>query len=208
MKRQSSVRRIVTIDDDNGKSVAIHDGPTPDVRTDPARPGFASMRIWVTDTTPASDRARPRPADAAAHASSRRRADRSAASSPSRRTPRSSARSARAMSRRSFAPWGHRLHRPTRPRRRIPTCRRRARSIFASSWRARSRWCSTPPRCSLRPGTRWCNGEPITPGAIDQTDPAPSQSHHTTLRIEVTAAGADDVRRRRSRDYRSTVARI
>jgi len=50
----NSVRRIVTIDDDNGKSVAIHDGPTPDVRTDPARPGFASMRIWVTDTTPAS----------------------------------------------------------------------------------------------------------------------------------------------------------
>ena len=50
----NSVRRIVTIDDDNGKSVAIHDGPTPDVRTDPARPGFASMRIWVTDATPAS----------------------------------------------------------------------------------------------------------------------------------------------------------
>jgi hypothetical protein len=50
----SAVRRIVTIDDDNGKSAAIHDGPTPDVRTDPARPGFASMRIWVTDTTPAS----------------------------------------------------------------------------------------------------------------------------------------------------------
>jgi uncharacterized cupin superfamily protein len=50
----SSVRRIVTIDDAGGKSVAIHDGPTPDVRTDPARPGFAAMRIWVTDTTPAS----------------------------------------------------------------------------------------------------------------------------------------------------------
>ncbi|HJX20501.1 MAG TPA: cupin domain-containing protein, partial [Steroidobacteraceae bacterium] len=39
---------------DSGKSVAIHDGPTSDVRTDPARPGFASTRIWVTDTTPAS----------------------------------------------------------------------------------------------------------------------------------------------------------
>ena len=50
----NSVRRIVTIDDDSGKSVAIHDGPTSDVRTDPARPGFASTRIWVTDTTPAS----------------------------------------------------------------------------------------------------------------------------------------------------------
>jgi len=44
----SSVRRIVTIDDAGGKSVAIHDGPTPDMRTDPARPGFAAMRIWVT----------------------------------------------------------------------------------------------------------------------------------------------------------------
>ena len=48
----SSVRRIVTIDDAGGKSVAIHDGPASDVRTDPARPGFASTRIWVTDATP------------------------------------------------------------------------------------------------------------------------------------------------------------
>lgn len=47
------VRRIVTIDDENGKSTAIHDGPSPDVRTDPARPGYAATRIWVTDATPA-----------------------------------------------------------------------------------------------------------------------------------------------------------
>ena len=47
------VRRIVTIDDANGKSRAIQDGPCPDVRTDPARPGFSSTRIWVTDRTPA-----------------------------------------------------------------------------------------------------------------------------------------------------------
>jgi uncharacterized cupin superfamily protein len=47
------VRRIVTIDDESGKSVAIHDGPSPDVRTDPARPGYSSTRIWVTDRTPA-----------------------------------------------------------------------------------------------------------------------------------------------------------
>src|SRR5262249_14515707 len=38
------VRRIVTIDDDEGKSLAIADGPSPDVRADPARPGFSSMR--------------------------------------------------------------------------------------------------------------------------------------------------------------------
>jgi mannose-6-phosphate isomerase-like protein (cupin superfamily) len=47
------VRRIVTVDDDSGQSVAIHDGPAPDVRTDPARPGYAATRIWVTDRTPA-----------------------------------------------------------------------------------------------------------------------------------------------------------
>ncbi len=46
------VRRIVTIDDAGGRSVAIADGPSPDVRTDPARPGFSSTRIWVTDATP------------------------------------------------------------------------------------------------------------------------------------------------------------
>jgi mannose-6-phosphate isomerase-like protein (cupin superfamily) len=47
------VRRIVCIDNAQGKSEAIADGPSPDVRTDPARPGFASTRIWVTDATPA-----------------------------------------------------------------------------------------------------------------------------------------------------------
>jgi len=47
------VRRIITVDGDDGKSVAIADGPSPDVRTDPARPGYASTRIWVTDRTPA-----------------------------------------------------------------------------------------------------------------------------------------------------------
>jgi hypothetical protein len=46
------VRRIVTIDDDRGKSLAISDGPSPDVRDDPARPGFSSARIWMTDCSP------------------------------------------------------------------------------------------------------------------------------------------------------------
>ena len=45
-------RRIVVVDE-NDKSKTIADGPSPDVRTDPARPGFASTRIWVTDCTPA-----------------------------------------------------------------------------------------------------------------------------------------------------------
>jgi mannose-6-phosphate isomerase-like protein (cupin superfamily) len=47
------VRRIVTIDDAEGKSAAIADGPAPDVLVDPARPGYTSTRIWVTDRTPA-----------------------------------------------------------------------------------------------------------------------------------------------------------
>src|SRR5262249_50209988 len=46
------VRRIVTLDDAGGKSVAIEDWPVPDVRNDPARPGFVSTRIWVTDARP------------------------------------------------------------------------------------------------------------------------------------------------------------
>jgi uncharacterized cupin superfamily protein len=46
------VRRIVTIDDARGASHAIADGPSPDVRIDPARPGYASTRIWVTNASP------------------------------------------------------------------------------------------------------------------------------------------------------------
>jgi len=46
------VRRIVVVDE-NDRSKCIADGPSPDVRTDPARPGFSSSRIWVTDRTPA-----------------------------------------------------------------------------------------------------------------------------------------------------------
>jgi hypothetical protein len=46
------VRRIVTVDDDSGKSRRLADGPSPDVRTDPARPGYTATRIWVTDSTP------------------------------------------------------------------------------------------------------------------------------------------------------------
>jgi mannose-6-phosphate isomerase-like protein (cupin superfamily) len=47
------IRRIVCLDDANGESRAISDAPSPDVRVDPARPGFESTRIWVTDRSPA-----------------------------------------------------------------------------------------------------------------------------------------------------------
>ena len=46
-------RRVVTIDRVPGKSSLVSDGPSPDVRFDPARPGFCSSRLWVTDSQPA-----------------------------------------------------------------------------------------------------------------------------------------------------------
>ena len=51
-EKSKPVRRIV-VKDENEKSRCIMDGPAPDVRTDPARPGFASTRIWLTRQTPA-----------------------------------------------------------------------------------------------------------------------------------------------------------
>jgi mannose-6-phosphate isomerase-like protein (cupin superfamily) len=45
------IRRIVVVDE-HERSQVIADGPSPDVRTDPARPGFSCARIWVTDRTP------------------------------------------------------------------------------------------------------------------------------------------------------------
>src|ERR1700743_3889108 len=52
MTDMKPVRRIVTIDDEEGKSLAIADGPSPDIRTAPARPGFSAARIWVTNGSP------------------------------------------------------------------------------------------------------------------------------------------------------------
>ncbi len=46
-------RRIVTVDRGPGEPNYVWDGPSHDVRIDPARPGFASARLWVTDATPA-----------------------------------------------------------------------------------------------------------------------------------------------------------
>jgi hypothetical protein len=47
------VRRLVTVDDANGRSRALADGPAPSVHTDPARPGYSSTLIWYTNQTPA-----------------------------------------------------------------------------------------------------------------------------------------------------------
>jgi hypothetical protein len=47
------VRRIVTVDGEDGRSFALSDAPVSDVLRDPARPGFESTRVWATDRTPA-----------------------------------------------------------------------------------------------------------------------------------------------------------
>ena len=47
------IRRIVAGNDDSGKAVALSDGPSRDVILDPARPGYASTRLWETDSSPA-----------------------------------------------------------------------------------------------------------------------------------------------------------
>jgi len=52
MSATKPTRRIVTIDDAQGRSGAIADGPSPDRRSDPARPGFTMERMWVTYGSP------------------------------------------------------------------------------------------------------------------------------------------------------------
>ena len=49
---EKPIRRIVTVDGDDGAPIALHDGPGC-VLHDPARPGFANIRVWATDQTPA-----------------------------------------------------------------------------------------------------------------------------------------------------------
>jgi mannose-6-phosphate isomerase-like protein (cupin superfamily) len=44
----------VTIDDAQGHSLALADGPCTDTVIDPSRPGYRSTRIWMADCTPAA----------------------------------------------------------------------------------------------------------------------------------------------------------
>jgi hypothetical protein len=120
-------RRIVVIDE-NDKSKAIADGPSPDVRTDPARPGFASTRMWVSDRTPVPLKnlreslhlphtLEPPPGGSVCRVV---------------QFPPDASYMGRIGAKevqRTLPPWAHPGLRPGRRRRRTPTCRRRARSI-------------------------------------------------------------------------------
>jgi mannose-6-phosphate isomerase-like protein (cupin superfamily) len=44
-------RRVVVVDEGEHSKV-IGDGPSPDIRTDPARPGFSLSRMWVSNASP------------------------------------------------------------------------------------------------------------------------------------------------------------
>lgn len=46
-------RRVITIDHEPGRSKIVSDAPSPDVRLDPARPGYALQRMWVVAGHPA-----------------------------------------------------------------------------------------------------------------------------------------------------------
>lgn len=59
MTEAKPVRRLVTADDERGRSRAIADGPAPDVRADPFHPGAASTVIWATSGTPVPVSAQP-----------------------------------------------------------------------------------------------------------------------------------------------------
>jgi len=47
------LRRLISVDDSEGRSRALSDGFVDDVMLDAACPGFCSARVWVTDSTPA-----------------------------------------------------------------------------------------------------------------------------------------------------------
>ena len=47
------IRRIVTGRDRDGTAIVVSDGPTPNVKTSPNRPGVRFQNVWLTDGAPA-----------------------------------------------------------------------------------------------------------------------------------------------------------
>ena len=56
--RDKPIRRIVTVDDADGRSKALSAGPVLDIGGDPARPGYASSHIWAAGIDPLGTGAR------------------------------------------------------------------------------------------------------------------------------------------------------
>ena len=48
-----TIRRVVTGDDDQGRSTIVEDGPSPAVRLVPERPGYRVTNLWRTTASPA-----------------------------------------------------------------------------------------------------------------------------------------------------------
>ena len=48
----TSVRRVVTGHDKNGKAIVLADGPVPTVHSNPIRPGQLSFEVWKTKAMP------------------------------------------------------------------------------------------------------------------------------------------------------------
>lgn len=46
------IRRVVTGHDENGKAIVVSDGMTPNVKTNPLRPGHRSTDVWKSTTAP------------------------------------------------------------------------------------------------------------------------------------------------------------
>jgi hypothetical protein len=53
MDMPKPIRRIVTGNDEHGRSGFIEDGPSPAVRTVPERPGYRVTNLWATEGSPA-----------------------------------------------------------------------------------------------------------------------------------------------------------
>jgi hypothetical protein len=47
------IRRIITADDANGRSLIAEDAPARAIRTVPERPGYRSVNVWRTEAAPA-----------------------------------------------------------------------------------------------------------------------------------------------------------
>lgn len=52
MTSEIADHRRVVVADQGEQSKVIADGPSPDIRTDPARPGFKLSRMWVSQDSP------------------------------------------------------------------------------------------------------------------------------------------------------------